>query len=281
MANAFRKGPTSPYRAMDRRVHERRRSLSLDGRIALDELWWGAHSSSCGCINVPLAYLLHDLGWRRPRLERALLELEKAGWILRDGSIITIPDLMACNPPQSENVITAWLKWVTALPDSPIFAETYRRASEFITDRGLAWLKPKVPSLQAHENAEPRPEGLPKPCPSPPEGFVPSIENKKGEEKRAKSRRGAVGEETNGNGNGNGYLDHDRLERIVRHLNVPPDQRPSAIAVVKSAFAATDEEVKEALQLATNASSLPGTLGKIPQRAGEPGCEIRPPRKGP
>jgi hypothetical protein len=159
MPNPYRKGKTVPYRSLDATVWAILNDLPPDPLRLMLHLWFSHHSSPFGVLDLPDAYILHDLNWRAARLRRAWALLEEKGLVLRDGRLIALPLFLACNLPSNPNVLAGWLTARNRLGESPIFAKLYRASSAYVTEEGLAWLQSKA-------NTEPTLKAFPKPSPT-------------------------------------------------------------------------------------------------------------------
>jgi hypothetical protein len=129
---------------LDRRVWATLKDLPPDPLLLILHLWFSEHSTAFGILELPDAYILHDLHWRPSRLGKAWALLEARELVLRDEALIIIPLFLACNLPGNQNVLAGWRKLVFSYPPSEIFQQAYVRASEWVTEQGLAWLQPKI-----------------------------------------------------------------------------------------------------------------------------------------
>jgi hypothetical protein len=184
MPNPYRKGDTVPYRSLDARAWRVLAVLPADSLRLILHCWFSDHSTPFGIVDLPDAYIEHDLGWRTPRLRRAWSLLEERGLVIRDGRLIALPLFLSCNVPSNPKVLAGWRTAINRLPDSPIFKKLYQSAFTWVTEEGLAWLQPKA-------NIGPISKGYPKPTDTlSNSGAVAGAERKEQEQERGECERG-------------------------------------------------------------------------------------------
>lgn len=149
--NPYRRIEAGRHRALETRLWPLLEELDGDAIRLLFYCWIGPHSTPFGILDVPEAYLLHDLGWKSPRLRRAWAVLEKGDLAWRDGNLIFIVPFLMANPPAHENVLTGWRKQISQLPESRFFKILHDRASIWLKLEGLSWLNDKIAAFAASQ----------------------------------------------------------------------------------------------------------------------------------
>jgi len=156
--NPYRRIEPGRHRALETRLWDLIQDLGGHATRLLLYCWIGPHSTPFGILDVPEAYVLHDLLWKCPRVRRAWAVLEKADLAWRDGNLIFIVPFLMANPPANENVLKGWRKQISQLPESRFFKILHDRASIWLKPEGLSWLSARIPSdsaLQSSANVEP------------------------------------------------------------------------------------------------------------------------------
>jgi len=185
MPNPYRIGEAIPYRSLNQRTWATLKDIPSDPLRLIMHLWFSEHSTPFGILDLPDPYIEHDLGWRPPRLRRALALLVDKGLVLRDGRLIALPLFLACNLPSNPKVLAGWRTAVSRLPESQIFQEVYEAASAWVSADGLAWLQPKINAWQSMK-------GYPKPIERLPNSGSGSGAERK-EQERGECERGEPG----------------------------------------------------------------------------------------
>ncbi len=142
--NSFRRGEPNRYRTMDLSTWELIRHQEGDAIKLLMYYWFGPLSTPLGILRAPDGYACTDLGWNTDRLANARNALEEADLVWRDVDLLVLVRFLACNCPANPNIVKGWARQIAILPDSPLFAKLYDRASEWITPEGLAFLSGKL-----------------------------------------------------------------------------------------------------------------------------------------
>lgn len=101
------------------------RAWSDDARFTAVYLLTCPHRNTEGLFRLPMAYVLHDLGWPEERLVAALAELDAAGFIARDpaADLIWLREVLAADPPAGGNQVKGAVRALADVPESPLRGE--------------------------------------------------------------------------------------------------------------------------------------------------------------
>lgn len=108
------------------------RSLSDDGKLVFIFVLTHPHMTSVGGMRGTLAGLAAELGWQTERLSKAFSESSERGsiWYDDEACFIAFPNFVKHNQPESPNVVKAWEKAFSELPESRLKSELYKRVDE-------------------------------------------------------------------------------------------------------------------------------------------------------
>lgn len=108
------------------------RSLSDDGKLVFIFVLTHPHMTSVGGMRGTLAGLAAELGWQTERLSKAFSESSERGsiWYDDEACFIAFPNFVKHNQPESPNVVKAWEKAFSELPESRLKSELYKRVEE-------------------------------------------------------------------------------------------------------------------------------------------------------
>lgn len=162
--STFRRIEPGRYRAIETRVWDLIQGLDAEAARLFLYLWIGPQSQPYGILRFPEGYALIDLAWTPEQLGQAWAALAAADLVWRDGQLVVVVPFLMSNPPSNENIVKSWRKAISSLPDSRLFGRLYERASEWLTEEGLAWLSDKLRSMPpaAPEPPPNRSETVPK-----------------------------------------------------------------------------------------------------------------------
>lgn len=133
------------YRKIDTRIwnDEKVRSLSDGGKLAFLFLLTHPHMTSLGAMRATVGGLAEELGWSPEVFRDALLEVLSKGMAEHDSEarMIALPNFIRYNPPESPNVIKAWVGSLDLLPECRLKTLVLARAKGFAEDLGEAFAK--------------------------------------------------------------------------------------------------------------------------------------------
>lgn len=119
------------------------RSLSDDGKLVFIFVLTHPHMTSVGGMRGTLAGLAAELGWQTERLSKAFGESSERGaiWYDAEACFIAFPNFVKHNQPESPNVVKAWAKSFSELPESHLKSKLYKRVDEEVKKLPLAFQK--------------------------------------------------------------------------------------------------------------------------------------------
>ncbi|MFP5513314.1 MAG: hypothetical protein ACLGJC_09560 [Alphaproteobacteria bacterium] len=142
--------------------------LSDDGKLLALYLMTSPHANAVGCYRLPSGYVSDDMGWDRPRVERAFRELAKARFALRCERTgwTLIVNYLRHNEIENGNVGKACVRMLEQVPSTVPFADALVRA--------ITPSQERFPNGFLERYAERFPKGMPTPEPEP--SLEPSVE---------------------------------------------------------------------------------------------------------
>lgn len=116
------------------------RALPEDGRWAFLYLLTHPAMTAVGAMRATLPGLAAELGWRVSRLQRALAPAIEQGMVEvnADATYVGLPKFLKHNPPESLNVVRAWVKALGFVPDCPEKRGLIIRCREYLRAREQA-----------------------------------------------------------------------------------------------------------------------------------------------
>lgn len=86
---------------------QKTRAFSDDAKLLAVYLVSGPHRAAIGAMRLPTGYIVADLGWTEQRIEKALAEMERAGFIARDKASqwLCIINQVKYDPPTNPNQV--------------------------------------------------------------------------------------------------------------------------------------------------------------------------------
>jgi len=149
LTSRARPRPKTRYRRVSVLMWDDPRFLALsaprpNGQTLWTYLLTGRHTSAVpGLFVIGESALAEALGWPLPALRKCLQEILNAGMaqIDRRARVIWLPKALAHNPPESPNVVKAWRKAVTEIPDCPLKIAAIAAIEAYVKDLGEAFEK--------------------------------------------------------------------------------------------------------------------------------------------
>lgn len=133
------------YRKIDPRIwnDEKFRSLSDGGKLAFLFLLTHPHMTSLGAMRATMGGLAEELGWEANAFRKAFQEAFAKGMAEHDSEarMVALPNFIRYNPPESPNVIKAWLGALDLLPECSLKTRVVARAKAFAEGFGEAFAK--------------------------------------------------------------------------------------------------------------------------------------------
>lgn len=131
------------YRKIDPRIwnDEKFRALSDSGKLAFLFLLTHPHMTSLGAMRATPGGLAEELGWNAEAFREAFREALSKGMAEHDpeARMIALPNFIRYNPPESPNVIKAWLGSLDLLPECSLKVRVVERAKAFAEGLGEAF----------------------------------------------------------------------------------------------------------------------------------------------
>ena len=125
----------SKYRKVDPRIwnDHKFRALSDNAKLCFFFLLTHPHMTSLGAMRATTSGLAEELGWSAEAFRKAFLEVLQKGMAEQDqeASLIALPNFIRYNPPESPNVVKAWLGSLDFIPECPLRNRVIARAKDF------------------------------------------------------------------------------------------------------------------------------------------------------
>lgn len=123
------------YRKIDPRIwnDEKFRCLSDSGKLAFLFLLTHPHMTALGAMRATIAGLAEELGWDTEAFRKAFGEALQKGMAEHDqkACLIALPHFIRYNPPESPNVIKAWVGSLELLPECGLLTRVIARSVAF------------------------------------------------------------------------------------------------------------------------------------------------------
>jgi len=144
------------------------RRVSDDARLLALYLLTCEHRRAEGLFRLPKAYMLEDLGWVPERLAKPFAELLENGFLAYDddAQVVLIRRALKYQAPENDSQVTAALRHLDDLPDTPLTSE-FQRLAERFCER----LAKRLPEGFGEGYGHPLPPSLP----LPPAPTLPSV----------------------------------------------------------------------------------------------------------
>lgn len=144
------------------------RQLPDDSKLAFLFVLTHPHMSAVGGMRASVAGLAEELGWTRERLSKAFQKPIERGmlWLDSEACMLVLPNFVKHNPPESPNVVKAWVKSLGNLPESPLKSRLYDRVVDYVGSLPEAFRKAfgslaKGFAYQEQEQEQEQEESLP------------------------------------------------------------------------------------------------------------------------
>ncbi|MDD2701578.1 MAG: hypothetical protein PHH36_10100 [Sideroxydans sp.] len=123
------------YRKIDPRIwnDEKFRGMSDASKLGFLFLLTHPHMTSLGAMRATIAGLAEELGWTTEAFREAFGEALRKGMAEHDpkACLISIPNFIRYNSPESPNVVKAWVGALDLLPECELKNRTIARAKAF------------------------------------------------------------------------------------------------------------------------------------------------------
>jgi hypothetical protein len=109
------------------------RGCSDDARLLALYLLTGPHRRLEGLFRLPKPYICADLGWSAERLAEPFVELLAIGFLRYDetAQVALVVNALKYQAPENDNQVTAALKQLDELPDTPLTSDFQRLAGRY------------------------------------------------------------------------------------------------------------------------------------------------------
>jgi len=153
------------YRKIDSRIWNDAKfcALSKDGKLVFLMLLTHPSMTALGAMRASLAGLGEELGWEPEAFREAFREAFLQGMVEHDPKalLIALPNFLKYNPPESPNVVKAWVGALDLLPECDLKIRVVLRAKGFAEAFGEAFGKAfakAMPNPEQEPEQEPEPE---------------------------------------------------------------------------------------------------------------------------
>ncbi len=169
----------SRYRKIDPRIwnDEKFRELSDAGKLVFFMLLTHPNMTALGAMRATLSGLAEELGWTAEAFREAFAEGCRKGMAEHDAKacFVALPKFLKYNPPESPNVIKAWVSALDMLPECNLKTRAIARAKAYAEDmtEGFAKALPEafakaMPYQEQEQEQEQKKSSPPAPRPSVP-----------------------------------------------------------------------------------------------------------------
>ena len=125
------------YRKIDPRIWNDAKFMALsdNGKLAFLFLLTHPHMTALGAMRATIPGLAAELGWLEESFREAFQEALSKGIVKHDpkASFLWLPNFIRYNPPESPNVVKAWVSALDLLPECEMRILCLRRVKE-LTD---------------------------------------------------------------------------------------------------------------------------------------------------
>lgn len=123
------------YRKIDPRIWNdaKFRDLSDNGKLTFFMLLTHPNMTALGAMRATLPGLAEELGWKAEAFHRAFQEVTAKGMAEHDpkACFVGLPHFLKYNPPESPNVVKAWIGSLDLLPECELKNRVIARSSEY------------------------------------------------------------------------------------------------------------------------------------------------------
>ena len=140
----------SKYRKVDPRIWNDAKFTSLDDGAKLVFFMLLTHPSmtALGAMRATLSGLAEELGWEAEAFREAFAKVCAKGMAEHDkkACLVALPNFLRYNPPESPNVIKAWVAALDLLPECELKTRVVARSKDFAEglSKGFAEALPDV-----------------------------------------------------------------------------------------------------------------------------------------
>lgn len=125
----------SRYRKVDPRIwnDQKFREMSDAGKLVFFMLLTHPNMTAIGAMRATLAGLAEEMGWEPEAFREAFREAFDKGMAEHDqkACLIALPNFLKYNPPESPNVVKAWVNALDLLPECDLKTRVIARAKDF------------------------------------------------------------------------------------------------------------------------------------------------------
>jgi hypothetical protein len=151
----------SRYKKIDPRMYGDKNFRKLSPIAASGQSLWtylltGPHSNSIpGLFCAGRAGLAEALGWNQEDFDRCFTEIESLGMVEADwkARVVSIPNAIKYNPPESPNVVKSWQNWLDEIPECELKDKHIELIIDFLEDNFPSCLEAIDPSFKASSKA--------------------------------------------------------------------------------------------------------------------------------
>ncbi|MDO9002830.1 MAG: hypothetical protein Q7V20_05195 [Aquabacterium sp.] len=123
------------YRKIDPRIWNdaKFRELGDNGKLVFFMLLTHPNMTALGAMRATLAGLAEELGWQPEAFRKAFLDVLSKGMAEHDSKacLVALPNFLKYNPPESPNVVKAWLSALDLLPECGLKTRVIAGAGDF------------------------------------------------------------------------------------------------------------------------------------------------------
>jgi hypothetical protein len=123
------------YRKVDSRIwnDEKFRRLGDDAKLVFFMLLTHPNMTALGAMRATLAGLSEELGWKPEAFKEAFRKVLSEGMAEHDARacFIALPNFLRYNPPESPNVVKAWVGAIDLLPECELKNRVITRSKAF------------------------------------------------------------------------------------------------------------------------------------------------------
>lgn len=140
----------SRYRKVDPRIWNDAKFMSLSdqGKLAFFFLLTHPHMTSIGAMRASVPGLAAEIGWVEKDFREAFNEAYSKGMVKHDetSSLIWLPKFLKYNPPESPNVVKAWINALDLLPECNLLSLVLQGSRDFAVgmNKGFAEALPEA-----------------------------------------------------------------------------------------------------------------------------------------
>jgi hypothetical protein len=151
------------YRKIDSRIWNDAKfcSLSDNGQLCFLFLLTHPHMTSLGAMRATMKGLASERRWTEKAFREAFREASGKGMLEHDETahFVGATNFLKYNPPESPNVVRAWVGALDMIPECPLKVQLLQRVKDFLEGLSEAFAKAfREAFAKAMPNPEPEPE---------------------------------------------------------------------------------------------------------------------------